>query len=128
MTARHTVKFTANFERNLEEVEAFLREAGVPQAFEVLVGELTNTIIPNLERFSSMGWPFLKHSVRSVETSNGVARLTEQLNAVADGSELREYMMASYLLLYGRIKGTVYLLSIHHYQQLSFDLAKHWPT
>ena len=32
MTARHTVQLTANFERNLEELEAFLAEADAPVA------------------------------------------------------------------------------------------------
>lgn len=128
MTARHTTKLTANFERNLDEIEAFLREAEAPQAFDALLDELTDTVIPNLERFSGMGRSFLERPTRSVETSNGIARLTEQLNAIAEGSELREYVMTDYLLLYAQIKGTVYLLSIRHHRQLSFDLASHWPT
>ncbi|WP_069707139.1 type II toxin-antitoxin system RelE/ParE family toxin [Burkholderia seminalis] len=128
MKARHTVKLTANFERNLDEIDAFLREAEASQAFDALLDELTDTVIPNLERFSGMGRTFLERPVRSVETSNGIARLNEQLNAIAEGSELREYMMMHYLLLYARIKDTVYLLSIRHHRQLSFDLASHWAS
>jgi hypothetical protein len=128
VTARHTVKLTANFERNLDEIEAFLGEIEAPLAFDALLDELTNILIPNLERFPGMGRSFLERPTRSVETNNGVARLTEQLNAIAEGGELREYVMAHYLLLYAQIKGTVYLLSIRHHRQLSFDLASHWPT
>lgn len=128
MTARHTVKLTANFEHNLEEVEAFLLQAEAPQAFDALLDELTETVIPNLERFPGMGRSFLERPTRSVETGNGMARLTKQLNAIAAGSELREYVMTHYLLLYAQIRGTVYLLSIRHQRQLSFDLASHWPT
>ena len=127
MTARHTVKLTANFERNLEEVEAFLLEAGAPQAFDVLLDELMDTVVPNLERFPSMGHLFLERRARSVEVSNGIARLTKQLDAISQGSELREYVMTDYLLLYASIEGAVYLLSIRHHRQLSFDLASHWP-
>ncbi|MFX1763293.1 type II toxin-antitoxin system RelE/ParE family toxin [Paraburkholderia sp. A1RI-2L] len=128
MTARHTVKLTANFEHNLDEIEAFLREAKVPQAFDALLDELTETVVPNLERFSGMGRSFLERPIHSVETSNGIARLTQQLNTIAEGGELREYVMTHYLLLYAQIKGTVYLLSIRHHRQLSFDLASHWPA
>ncbi|WOD18277.1 type II toxin-antitoxin system RelE/ParE family toxin [Paraburkholderia kirstenboschensis] len=128
MTARHTVKLTANFERNLDEIEAFLRDAEASWYFSALLDELTDTVIPNLERFSAMGRSFLERPTRSVETSNGIARLTEQLNAIAEGSELCEYVMTHYVLLYAQIKGTVYLLSIRHNRQLSFDLASHWPT
>jgi len=55
VTAKHTVKLTANFERNLEELESFLVEAGAPHAFDALLDELTDTIIPNLESYPGMG-------------------------------------------------------------------------
>lgn len=128
MAAFHTVKLTAHFEHNLEEVEAFLLEADTPQAFDTLLDELTDTVIPNLERFPGMGRLFLERPTRSVEASNGIARLTRQLDTIAEGGELREYVMTHYLLLYAQIKGAVYLLSIRHHRQLSFDLESHWPA
>lgn len=128
VTVRPTIKLTANFERNLDEIETFLRKTEAPQAFDALLDELTDTVIPNLERFSGIGRSFLERPTRSVETSNGMARMIQQLNAIAKGSELREYMMTHYLLLYARIKGTIYLLSIRHHRQLSFDFAGHWTT
>ncbi|MFL9880349.1 type II toxin-antitoxin system RelE/ParE family toxin [Herbaspirillum rhizosphaerae] len=128
MTAQHTVKLTASFERNLDEIEVFLREAEAPQAFDALLDELSDTVIPNLERFSGIGSSFLARPTRSVEASNGIAHLKAQLDAIAADGELYEYVMTRYLLLYARIKGTVYLLSIRHHRQLSFDLTSHWPT
>jgi plasmid stabilization system protein ParE len=128
VTARHTVKLTANFERNLEELEAFLIEVEAPHAFDALLDELTDTIIPNLERFPRMGRLFLERPARSVEVANGIARLAKQLGSLARDSELREYVMTHYLLLYARIKGTVYLLSIRHQRQLSFDLEALWQS
>lgn len=128
VTARHQVKLTANFERNLEAVEAFLLEAGAPRVFDALLDELTDTVIPNLERFPGMGRLFLERPARSVEVANGIERLSKQLAAIAKDSELREYVMTHYLLLYARVKGTVYLLSIRHQRQLSFDFQALWPT
>ena len=128
VTARRIVKLTAHFERNLEEVEAFLLEAEAPHAFDALLDELTDTVISNLERFPDMGRSFLERPTLSVETSNGIARLTEQLTAIAEGGELRESVMTRYLLLYAQIRGTVYLLSIRHQRQLSLDLTSHWLT
>ncbi|AOK54820.1 hypothetical protein WT67_18975 [Burkholderia stagnalis] len=128
MTALHTVKLTANFEYNLEEIDAFLLEAETPQAFDALLEELTDTVIPNLERFPGMGRLFLERPARSVEARNGMARLAEQLDVIAEGSELREYVATHYLLLYAQIGGAVYLLSIRHPRQLSFDFAGHWPA
>ncbi|KVA17043.1 type II toxin-antitoxin system RelE/ParE family toxin [Burkholderia ubonensis] len=128
MTALHTVKLTANFEHNLEEIEAFLLEAETPQAFDALLDELTDIVIPNLERFPGMGRLFLERPAHSVEARNGIARLVEQLDVIAEGSELREYVTTHYLLLYAQIGDTVYLLSVRHHRQLSFDLAGHWPA
>ena len=48
MATKHAVKLTANFEGNLEEAEAFLLAADAPQAFDALLDELTDTVIPNL--------------------------------------------------------------------------------
>ena len=126
MTARHTVQLTANFERNLEELEAFLAEADAPHAFDALLEELADTVIPNLESFPGMGRMFLARPARSVEVANGIARLTRQLSALAADGELREYVMAHHLLLYARMRGTVVLLSIRHQRQLSFDFEALW--
>ena len=47
---RLTVRLTANFERNLADIERFLTEAEAPQAYDALLDELLDTVIPNLER------------------------------------------------------------------------------
>lgn len=122
------VKLTANFERNLQEIEKFLTEAQALQAFDSLLDELMDTVVPNLERFPGMGRFFLGRPARSVEVANGLARLTQQLGSFATDGELREYVMTHYLLLYARINGTVYLLSIRHQRQLSFDFETLWPV
>jgi len=126
VTAKHTVKLTANFERNLADIEAFLLQAEAPRAFDARLDELLDTTIPNLERFPGLGRLFLERPARSVEVANGIARLTRQLGSLAQDGELREYVMAHYLLLYVRIKGTLYLLSIRHHRQLSFDFQALW--
>lgn len=126
MTARHTVKLTANFERNLEAIEVFLIETEAAHAFDALLDELTDIVIPNLERFPGMGRLFLQRLAHSVEAVNGIARLTRQLAVLARDGELREVVMSRYLLLYARIEGTVYLLSIRHQRQLSFDFDALW--
>lgn len=128
MVAGHAVRLTAHFERNLESIEVFLGEAQAPQAFDALLDELSGTVIPNLRRFPGMGRPFLVRPIRSVEAANAAAPLVEQLKALDPHGELREYVMSDYLLLYARIKRTVYLLSIRHHRQLSFDLARLWPA
>jgi plasmid stabilization system protein ParE len=128
VATRHQVKFTANFERNLEEAERFLLGADAPQAFDALLNELSETVIPNLERFPDMGRLFFERPTRSVETSNAIDRLKRKLKAVAKDGEIREYVMSHYLLLYARFDATIYLLSIRHHRQLSFDFQSLWPS
>ncbi|HJV25870.1 MAG TPA: type II toxin-antitoxin system RelE/ParE family toxin [Aromatoleum sp.] len=121
-----TVKLTANFERNLEEIERFLTGAEAPQAFDALLDELTDTVIPNLERFPAMGRSFLSRSIRSVEASNGVDILRGKLIKIGENAEIREYVLQHYLLLYACIESEIHLLSIRHHKQLSFDFQHLW--
>lgn len=128
MTVKHIVKFTASFESNLEAVERFLLDAGAPQAFDALLDELADVVIPNLEQFPCMGRHFLERPARSVEVRNGIDRLKQKLKAIGKGGELREYVLSHYLLLYARFDTSVYLLSIRHHRQLSFDFQALWQT
>ena len=124
MTKNIIVQLTANFERNLESIEAFLVEAEAPRAYDALLDELLFTVIPNLERFPDMGRSFMNRPVRSVEVINAVRVLQTKLQ----NGELREYLLSDYLVLYVRYDETIYLLSIKHHRQLSFDFIGHWPT
>jgi len=121
------VKFTANFERNLKDIELFLTGVEAAQAFDGLLEELLETVIPNLERFPEMGRPFLTRQPRSVETTNALATLRAKLSALTqDADALREYLLKDYLLLYAPIGGAIHLLAIRHQRQLSFDFEGHW--
>ncbi|HEX4879738.1 MAG TPA: type II toxin-antitoxin system RelE/ParE family toxin [Limnobacter sp.] len=122
------IKLTANFERNLADIEQFLTEAEAPQAFDDLIDELLGTAVPNLERFPELGSPFFNRTVRSVEATNATAVLKAKLLALAgsSSSSLREYVMKHYLVLYVQVGDALFLLSIKHHKQLSFDFEGHW--
>lgn len=123
MAARRcTVKVAANFEANLEAIEVFLAEAGATPAFTALLGELADNIVPNLERFPEMGRLFLDRPAQSIEARQKI----EQLESRIGDTTLREYIVGDFLILYGARGQTVYLLSIKHHRQLSFDLPAHW--
>lgn len=116
------IKVSANFERNLDSIEQFLLELEAPQAFDALLDELEKTTIPNLERFPDIGRPFMKRPIGSVEASNHIEGLVKKLG---DG-DLREYVISDYLILYVRYDTVIYLLSIKHHRQLSFDFERLW--
>ena len=125
-TERHTVKLTRNFERNLDDIERFLDENDATSAFDLLLDELAGTVIPNLENLPKMGRPFLDRPALSVEARNRVEKLRTQLDSLGSSSDIREYVLSHYLVLYAVIETTVYLLSIRHHRQLSFDFEDLW--
>jgi hypothetical protein len=106
MTSRRTVYATQNFADNLDEIERFIE-----------------TIIPNLQRFPGMGLDFLARRPGSAEA---LARLEVLRKRLGTGVEIREYITGDYLLLYAVRDDGIYLLSIKHHLQLSFDLKDHW--
>ena len=127
MARKPVVRLTANFERNLADIERFLTEAETPQAYDALLDELLDTVIPNLERFPGIGRPFLAHPARSVESSNALEALRAKLSALTpDAEALREYILDHYLVLYAQVGGNLTLLAIRHHRQLSFDFQSHW--
>jgi plasmid stabilization system protein ParE len=119
---RASVKLTANFEANLDQLEAFLVEADAAPAYDALLADLETTVIPNLESFPRMGRPFFNRGTGSVEAHEKIGRLAPR---IGDG-ELREYLGGDYLLLYAFMERTMYLLSIKHHRQLSFDFERLW--
>lgn len=127
MTKKLVVKFTANLERNLEDIEQFLAKAEAPQAYDALLDELLDTVIPNLERFPDIGRPFLTRAARSVETTIALEALRAKLATMTKDIEaLREYILADYLVIYAQLDGLIYLLAIRHHRQISFDFESHW--
>lgn len=118
---RARVKVARNFDRNLDQIAAYLG-AGSP-AFDGMLGQLFDTVILNLERFPRLGIDLLARPTRSTETRAIKQRL---LRLVATGWEVREYISDEYLILYLLRESILHLLSIRHHRQLSFDLAGHW--
>lgn len=121
IVARITIKLTANFERNLEEIEQFLIKAEAAQAHDALLNDLLEIVIPNLERFPAMGRSFMNRPVRSVEASNGIDALQDKLARIDSKAEIRELVLEYYLMLYALSGKEVFLLAIRHHKQLSFN-------
>lgn len=119
-----TVKLTANFEANLAEVEAFLDEMQAAFTYDALLRELADTVIPNLARYPRLGRSFLERQPQSVEAR----AKAELLRTIFPDADLREYLSGDYLMLYAWIEQTIYLLSIRHHRQLSFDFEHLWAA
>ena len=122
--SRYRVELTASFLQRLDAIEAFLLEAGAGSVFDTLLAELRGTVIPNLRRFPRIGRRYLVNPPQSAEA---LAQLAVLPTGAPDA--LREYPHGDYLILYAPMDAntTVYLLSIRHHRQLSFDFARVWP-
>jgi plasmid stabilization system protein ParE len=120
----HRVELTTSFLERLEAIEAFLTEAGAANAYDNLLAELRSTVIHNLGRFPRVGRRYLDNPPQSAEA---IAQLAALPRGAA--SALREYLHGDYLILYAVPESgkVVYLLSIRHHRQLSFDFARLWP-
>ena len=119
---RCNVRITANFEGNLEAIETFLAEADAPAAYAALLDDLAGHLIPTLEHHPEIGRPFLARDAHSVEARLRIKQLASRLGATS----LREYIAGDFLILYAVQDKSVYLLSIKHHRQLSFDFPAHW--
>jgi len=115
------VKFTANFESNLAEIEAYWSANQFPQGYDRLLDDLGETVIPNIERFPDMGRPFSERQAESVEAVTKLDALKKRLAKLDRTCELREYVMEDYLVLYVMLNSVAYLLAIKHHKQLAFD-------
>jgi plasmid stabilization system protein ParE len=116
-------RITANFQANLDSIRDFLVAASAPAEFERLLDRLFDEIIPNLGRFPDLGRDF---AARMPQSAEGTAALASLRRKAGRDTTLREYITDDYLLLYAARAGTVFLLSIRHHGQLSFDLRGHW--
>jgi plasmid stabilization system protein ParE len=121
----YQVELTASFLERLDAIEAFLTEADAAFAFDDLLAEMRATVFPNLARFPRIGRRYLDNPPQSAEALAQLAALP-----AGAASALREYLHGDYLMLYTAMdaNATVYLLSIRHHRQLSFDFAKLWPN
>jgi plasmid stabilization system protein ParE len=121
------VKLTANFQRNLDEIDRFLTNTEIPSAFAGLLEELLETVIPNLEQFPELGRPWFDQVTRSLEAEAANNALKSRLTKLtSDTSALRLYVLKHHVVLYAVIGQTIHLLAIRHQRQLSFDFAQHW--
>ena len=121
----YRVELTASFLLRLDAIEAFLVAADAAFAFDDLLAELRATVFPNLARFPRIGRRYLDNAPQSAEALAQLAALP-----AGAANSIREYLHGDYLLLYAAMdaRATVYLLSIRHHRQLSFDFARLWPT
>jgi len=128
------IRYTANFETNLQSIEAFWIETEFPQGYDKLLDELLDTVVTNLERHPRMGRSFMNRQPDSIEAQKLHEKLQAKMAAHDKPADMREYVMTAYLVLYAILEATadkpsaIYLMSIKHQKQLSFDFERLWTS
>jgi hypothetical protein len=117
------VRITRHFAGNLDTIEVFLLEAAAPGAFSALLDDLFEETIPALERYPDLGTDFFRRRASSREASELETALRMRLGSQ---TALRALIRGNYLILYGRRDNDIYLLTIKHHRQLSFDFPEFW--
>lgn len=112
------VELTANFERSLDAIDAFWQECGAPHAYDDLLAELLQTVIPNLEQHPRFGRDFLARACGSIQARTRVARLRTRLRRIDPAAEIREYLSGGYPMLYALTGTTISLPAIRHHRQI----------
>ncbi len=123
-SAHITVRFTPNLEAKLTDIERYWLDNQFPAGFDRLMVELLDTVIRNLENHPRYGRHFFDRQAQTLQVQQKTQSVATQLAKVIRETELREYVMTDYTVLYALIVDTIYLLSIKHRKQLLFDLAK----
>ena len=116
------VELTANFERNLDAIGVFWQDCGAPHAYDDLLAELLQTVIPNLEQHPRFGRDFLARACGSIQAQTRITRLRTKLRRIDPAAEIREYLSGDYLMLYALTGARISLLAIRHHRQISFSL------
>ena len=124
------VELTANFLERLEVIEAFLAQADAA----LKAGAYPQAAGQGQGRGRSEGTghpqpdPLSPHRPQYLDCPPQSAEALAQLSAMPAGAahSLREYLHGDYLMLYTAIDAdaTVYLLSVRHHRQLSFDFER----
>lgn len=127
MAVPHRVEVTTYFLRGLAQIEDFLDANEATDAYDQLLVELIETVIPNLESFPQLGPLIHGCAGQSIEVHSALHLLERQLGRLARHTEVREYVMKDSQVLYARSRGVVHLLSIRHQRQRRNYLAAPSP-
>lgn len=117
------IRFSASFLAQLDDIERDWLDRDFSRAFDFLLDELSERVLPLLERHPRLGRRFMARLPASVQARALHDALLVRLARQGPDADLREYVMDDYLILYMVVGKRLELLSIRHHKQLAFDLA-----
>jgi len=117
------VRFTRNFEDNLDTIREFLLSTSPSQAVErfALLQRQIVSVALLLSEHPRIGRPMRTPSHPSRRTKLALNHLAARTRSLRAG-ELREYLLQDYVVLYAATQDMVHLLAIKHQKQLLYTL------
>ena len=97
---------------------AFWQECGAPHAYDDLLAELLQAMIPNLEQHPRFGRDFLARTCGSIQAQTRITRLRTRLRRIDSAAGIREYRSGDTLMLYALAGATISLLAARHHRQI----------
>lgn len=113
MTRRKVVA-TANFQRNLDGLEAFRTDH--PEGFGRALQRLHGDVLPLLRQQAHAGRPFDRGQLTP-------RPIIERIKSRLGGGVLREHLVGEYLLLYLVTERRVVLMAMRHQRELGYDFG-----
>ena len=117
------IRFSASFLARLDDIERYWLDRNFSSGFDFLLEELSERVLPMLERNPRLGRRFMARLPGSVQAQALHDALLIRLAAQGADADLREYVMDDYLILYMVAGQRLELLSVRHHKQLAFDLS-----
>ncbi|AET88549.1 MULTISPECIES: type II toxin-antitoxin system RelE/ParE family toxin [Caballeronia] len=123
---RFSVRIMGCFDTRLTDIERHYDRTGRLQAFDLLVESLHDRALPLLRRFPAIGRRVLNTNPDTVHALQAYEQVVEATVVASSAPELREYIFDDYVLLYLLTDDTIYLVSIRHSKEVSFDFEYLW--
>lgn len=117
------IRFSASFLARLDDIERYWLEKDFPRGFDLLMEELSERVLPVLDKHPRLGRRFISRSPSSAQAQVLHGVLQTRLARQGPDADLREHVMDDYLILYLVAGQRMELLSIRHHKQLAFDLS-----
>ena len=123
---RFNVRILGCFDTRLTDIERYCDRTGRLETFGLLVESLHDRALPLLRRFPAIGRRVLNTNPDTVHALLAYEQIVDATVLTSSTPELREYIFDDYVLLYLLTDDTIYLVSIRHSKEVSFDFEYLW--
>ncbi|BBU26978.1 hypothetical protein BTHE68_07120 [Burkholderia sp. THE68] len=116
----------SSFAARLSDMERYWVRKDNLDGFVRILQSLEEEVVPLLQRFPALGRRFLNTRPDTVHALLAYEKLADATESASIAAELREYVFDDHVLLYLLADDTIYLVSIRHCKEVSFEFDYLW--